>query len=155
METNRQEVAQAILQIIPSVMRFLATELRHANTPLSPPQLGVLTLLAENSYNLSELAEQHSVSLPTMSSMVSKLVAAGWVERQRSQQDRRVVMFVLTPTGGVLVQEIGQQFIGKVAEQLNRLPGDQLMTLQSGLNILQTIFTPFVLKDEGKTVKEE
>lgn len=155
METNRLEVAQAILQIIPSVMRFLASELRQANTPLSPPQLGVLTLLAEKSYNLSELAEQHSVSLPTMSSMVSKLVAADWVERQRSQRDRRVVMFVLTPSGTTLVQEIGQQFIGKVAEQLNSLPGDQLMALQSGLNILQTIFTPFVLKDEGNNIEEE
>jgi MarR family transcriptional regulator, organic hydroperoxide resistance regulator len=146
METNRHEIALAILQNIPSVMRFLAAELRQTNTPLSPPQLGVLTLLAEKSYNLSELAEQHGVSLPTMSSTISKMVKAGWLERQRSSQDRRVVMLTLTPTGHVLLEEIGQQFISKVAEQLTAVPSDKLNELQEGLTVLQTIFTPFNIK---------
>ena len=146
MSAERHEVALAILQIIPTVMRFLVAEMRQENAPLSLPQLGVLTFLAEKSYNLSELAEQNSVSLPTMSSMVSKLVAAGLVERQRSQQDRRVVMLVLTPKGSTLVQEIGQQFIKKMAEQLTAVPPDALNDLQQGLMVLQTVFTPFNIK---------
>ncbi|VAW32606.1 hypothetical protein MNBD_CHLOROFLEXI01-1184 [hydrothermal vent metagenome] len=148
MSTERQKIAQAVLQIIPSVMRFLTAELRQTNSPLSPPQLGVLTLLAEDSYNLSELAEQHGVSLPTMSSTVSKMVAAGWVQRKRSSQDRRVVMLALTPVGQTLLEEIGQQFIGKVAEQLTAVPTDKLNELQGGLTLLQTVFTPFTIKNK-------
>lgn len=146
--SNLHGIALSILQIIPSVMRFLAAEMRQANQPISPPQLGILTLLAQQSHNLSELAEQHSVSLPTMSAIVSKMVAAGWVERQRSTQDRRVVMFVLTPAGRTLLEEIGQQFIAKVAEQLTAVPANNLDDLQKGLTVLQTIFTPFVLKKD-------
>ncbi|MCP4416817.1 MAG: MarR family transcriptional regulator [Chloroflexi bacterium] len=153
MNSVRQGVALSILQIIPSVMRFLAAELRQTDTPLTPPQLGVLTLLAENSYNLSELAEQHSVSLPTMSSMVSKLVKAGWVQRQRSQQDRRVVMLDLTPAGDTLMQEIGQQFIGRVTEQLGTLSTENLETLQGGLIVLETVFYPFTFKNGGETTQ--
>lgn len=154
-DANRHQIALSILQIIPSVMRLLAAELRQADTPLLPPQLGVLTLLAEKSYNLSELAEQHAVSLPTMSSTVSKLVSAGWVERQRSQQDRRVVMFALTPTGQAIVQEIGEQLVNQVAEQLTQIPNSDLSTLQNGLAILQTVFAPFVIKNSGAAAEKK
>ncbi|MEZ4590991.1 MAG: MarR family transcriptional regulator [Chloroflexota bacterium] len=130
-------------------MRLLAAELRQANTPLLPPQLGVLTLLAEKSHNLSELAEQHAVSLPTMSSTVSKLVEAGWIERQRSRQDRRVVMLALTPAGETIVKEIGQKLVAQMAEQLALIPNHELNALQDGLTILQTVFTPFVIKNSG------
>ena len=154
MEHNHHGIAQSILQIIPSVMRFLAAELRQADVPLLPPQLGALTLLAQKSYNLSELAEQHGVSLPTMSSTMSKMVAAGWVERQRSEEDRRIVMLALTPAGHTLVQNIGQQLVHRVAKELTELPADALKDLQTGLAVLQTIFTPFVLKNSGKSTQD-
>lgn len=146
MSADRHGIALSILQIIPSIMRLLAAELRQADTPLLPPQLGALTLLAESSYNLSELAELHGVSLPTMSNTMSKLVAAGWVERHRSQEDRRVVMLTLTPSGQQLVEKIGQHLVNQVASQLTDIPNNSLETLQEGLAILQTIFTPFTIR---------
>jgi len=127
-------------------MRLLAAELRQADTPLLPPQLSALTLLGETSYNLSELAELHGVSLPTMSNTISKLVSAGWVERHRSETDRRVVMLSLTPAGQQLVKKIGQQLVNNVADQLADIPGGDLETLQDGLTILQTVFIPFTFK---------
>ena len=153
MENNRHGIALSILQIIPSVMRFLAAELRHADPPLLPPQLGALTLLAQKSCNLSELAELHGVSLPTMSGTISKMVAAGWVERQRSQQDRRVVMLALTPAGHKLVEGIGQQLVHQVAGQLAAIPDGDIEKLRDGLSILQTVFAPFVLNPHKTSEK--
>ena len=153
MEPDRHKVALSILQIIPSIMRFLAAELRQAETPLMPPQLGALTLLAQKSYNLSELAELHGVSLPTMSGTISKLVAAGWVVRQRSQHDRRVIMLNLTPEGQTLVKEIGQHLVALVADQLKTIPDTELDTLLGGMTILQTVFAPFVLKNSENNIE--
>lgn len=150
MDVNRHGIALTILQIIPSIMRLLAAELRRANVPVLPPQLGALTLLAENSYNLSELAEQHDVSLPTMSSTISKLVSNGWVKRQRLEADRRVVMLSITPAGRELIEAIGQMLVERITAQLSDIPNDELNTLQDGLTILQTVFTPFVLKNSGE-----
>ncbi|MBK8899581.1 MAG: MarR family transcriptional regulator [Anaerolineaceae bacterium] len=149
MDANRRGIALSILQIIPPIMRLLAAELRRANVPVLPPQLGALTLLAESSYNLSELAEQHDVSLPTMSSTISKLVANGWVERRRSQEDRRVVMLSITPAGRELIEEIGQMLLDRITAHLSEIPNEELHTLQGGLAILQTVFTPFVFKNSG------
>lgn len=154
MDTNRHQIAVSILQIVPSIMRLLAAELRQGHTPLLPPQLGVLTLLAEKSRNLSELAEQHAVSLPTMSSTVSKLVEAGWVQRQRSQQDRRVVMFALTTAGQDTVEKIGAKMVTLMASQLEAIPDNDLSTLEDGLAILQTIFAPFVIKNGGANLEK-
>jgi DNA-binding MarR family transcriptional regulator len=151
MDANRHGIALSILQIIPPIMRFLAGELRRANVPLLPPQLGALTLLSENSYNLSELAEQHDVSLPTMSSTISKLVSNGWVTRQRLEQDRRVVMLSITPAGRELIEEIGQLLLARITAHLSEIPNMELNTLQNGLDILQTVFAPFVFKDSGHT----
>lgn len=133
-------------------MRLLAAELRQAETPLLPPQLSALTLLGETSYNLSELAELHGVSLPTMSNTISKLVSEGWVARQRSQTDRRVVMLTLTPVGQQLIEKIGQKLINNLASQLSELPDSDLETLQASLAILQTIFTPFAFKKSAESV---
>mgnify|MGYP001123428750 CR=1 FL=1 len=154
MNTNRHQIAVSILQIIPSVMRLLAAELRQSNSPLLPPQLGVLTLLVEKTRNLSELAEQHAVSLPTMSSTVSKLVKAGWVERQRSTEDRRVVMFALTLEGHAIVQKIGEQMVSQLAEQLKTIPDADLTSLEDGLSILKTVFIPFEIKRNSETLEQ-
>lgn len=154
MDSNRQQIAVSILQIIPSVMRLLAAELRQSNSPLLPPQLGVFTLLAEKSRNLSELAEQHAVSLPTMSSTVSKLVKAGWVERQRSIEDRRVVMFALTPEGQAIFQQIGEQMVSQLAEQLKTIPHADLISLENGLSILKTVFIPFEIENSPEMLDQ-
>ncbi len=150
MDETRRGISLTILQIIPSIMRLLAAELRQWEPPLLPPQLGALTLLGETSYNLSELAELHGVSLPTMSNTISKLVEAGWVERHRSETDRRVVMLKLTPAGEELLTEIGQYLVNNVAELLSKIQNEDLATLQDGLTILQTVFTPFTFKKEEK-----
>jgi DNA-binding MarR family transcriptional regulator len=150
MNADRHGIALSILQIIPSIMRLLAAELRQADTPLLTPQLSALTLLAETSYNLSELAELHGVSLPTMSNTISKLVEAGWVSRQRSATDRRVVMLTLTAAGQQLVENIGQHLVNNVAEQISDIPDNDLETLHDGLTILQTVFTPFTFKEKEK-----
>ena len=92
-------VAYHILQIIPPVMRNVAAELRRTGQMPTPAHFSVLVLLHDQKANLSELAENQGVSLPTMSSTVSRLEERGWVTRKRCSDDRRVVWVELTPSG--------------------------------------------------------
>ena len=66
-------LARKLLQIIPSVMQTLAAELRKTGQLLSPSQFGVMVTLHYHPCNLSELAEHQGVSLPTMSSTITRL----------------------------------------------------------------------------------
>lgn len=135
--------AENVVRTIPAVMRLVATELRQQNQQLVPTQLGTLSMLAHQSCNLSELAEQSGVSLPTMSSTISKMVAQGWVQRTRAEHDRRMIVIALTPDGRELLENMAQHIISRIAHMLSPLSDAELQDLAKGLAILQKIFPPF------------
>lgn len=140
-EYNVNHTARQVLEIIPLVMRIVTAELRRGtHHPIVPAQLGVLTILAQRSCNLSELAEQHAVSLPTMSSTVSKMVEQGWVARARSSHDRRHLLIKLTPAGRTVLEQITAQMVTRVAELLTPLTAEAHKDLTAGLAVLQQVF---------------
>lgn len=155
MEANeRAIVAQEIVRTMPAVMRTVTTELRHKDYRLVPAQLVALSVLAEQSCNLSQLAEANNVSLPTMSGTISKLVAQGWVKRTRSQQDRRMILLELTEEGQAYVKEIGGYIVAQLAELLKPLSREELTAVNKGLSILQKIFPPIEpVQDNNKYEK--
>ncbi|MFN2223105.1 MAG: MarR family winged helix-turn-helix transcriptional regulator, partial [Candidatus Promineifilaceae bacterium] len=89
-------LAQEILQIIPQIMRTLAAEFRQTGQLMTPGNLQLMFMLLDGPSSLSELAELHNVSLPTMSRTVSRLEKIGWIERRSDPHDRRVTLIVLT-----------------------------------------------------------
>ncbi len=140
MDTKRLETAQQVLQIIPSVMRMVASEVRAMKSPVALNQLSVLSVLLQQKCNLSELAEYHAVSSPTMSNTISTLAQRGLVTRTRSESDRRQVLIELTPAGTAVLQEIGLQVIARMAELLAPISDEEQDTLRAGLVALHRAF---------------
>jgi DNA-binding MarR family transcriptional regulator len=79
-------VAQEIVRVIPHIMRTIVAERYCSNRPISPAHFSLLTILANHSCNLSELAVQQAVSLPAMSNSISVLVERSWVKRIQSPE---------------------------------------------------------------------
>ncbi|OIJ67523.1 MarR family winged helix-turn-helix transcriptional regulator [Streptomyces mangrovisoli] len=81
----------------------LAAELEQALAPyrLIPRELGVLALIASAGQQLSqlEIAESLGVDRTTMVGVVDSLEKKGYVERHRSDRDRRRNVVTLTPDG--------------------------------------------------------
>jgi DNA-binding MarR family transcriptional regulator len=149
---SEQILARRIIEILPTVMQVVTAELRRTQYPLVPTQLGVLTMLADHPCNLSELAEHHVVSLPTMSNIISKMVAQGWVARTRAEHDRRMLLIEITAVGRGVWLEIGRQIISRITELLTPLSADEREALLTGLVLLQTAFAvmpqPFPIEFE-------
>jgi DNA-binding MarR family transcriptional regulator len=59
--------------------------------------------------NIRALAERLCVQHHTAVALVDKLVGRGLVRRQRSTEDRRQVLVLLTETGAELLQELSRQ----------------------------------------------
>jgi DNA-binding MarR family transcriptional regulator len=137
---DKRETAENIILIVPQIMRIVTAELRQTPYPVVPAHLGVLSMLAHQSANLSELAEATAVSLPTMSNTISYMVREGWVQRTRAQHDRRMLLIEITPTGQTMIAEIYEQLISHLQTLLNPLSTTDEATLQAGLTILQTVF---------------
>jgi len=138
--TEAQQLAKQLLEIIPSVMRYLAAEIRASGHLPSPAQFGVMVTLAYHPCNLSSLAEENGVSLPTMSSTINTLVERGWVRRSRSTVDRRVVNVDITESGMnhlLEIQSHAEQKLMTLLDPVNDLDREQL---SAGLEILSNVF---------------
>jgi DNA-binding MarR family transcriptional regulator len=137
---DNRETALEVVEIVPLVMRIVAAELRRSQGAMIPAHLGVLFLLTQQSRNLSELAEQQAVSLPTMSNTVSKMAQEGWIKRTRAAHDRRMLLIEITPAGEAALAEISGHIIAAVARILQPLSAADLDTLRAGLAILRRSF---------------
>ena len=75
---------------------------------------------------LKELAEEERISAPALSGHVDRLERAGFIERVRSQVDRRRVGLVLTPEGERLLRRVRERRTAWLAERLGNLGPEEL-----------------------------
>ncbi len=140
MADDLRKLAHQILDFAPTVMRTVSSELRQSDHLLETVHFRLLWLLERHSTTLSELAERHMVSLPTMSNSVTFLEERGWVARKRSSEDRRKVMIEITPQGREVLVQARQHMDEKVAQIIGGLSVQEQAKASEGLSILQEAF---------------
>jgi len=129
--------ARTILKVMPRVMRTIGSAHQWSGLAASPVHFRLLGILAHHPCNLSELAVQQAVSLPTMSNSISVLVERGWVNRVPSQDDRRQVLLELTPDGRAMLSKMKSEAEARIVELLDDLSPKDLKDLSAGLAILE------------------
>ena len=144
MMNNTEEYALAtqILAALPMVSQTVTAGLRNHPDPIALNQVMVLRTLQDQPLNLSDLANEHMVSLPTMSNTVSRMVKQGWVTRIRSQADRRMVLIELTAVGRARLDSIFQHLADNIAALFTVLSPAEKIELERGLSLIEMIFTP-------------
>jgi len=81
-----------------------------------------------------------SVSNATMSNTLTALEERGWIERQRSTEDRRQVYIHLTPQGQRALVESTEDMEEHIAELTAGLDAEARQKLLDGLDVLETVF---------------
>ncbi len=137
---GQEQAAHLLLSLFPGVMRAIASGLRGYEPWVSPAHLRLLLNLAQRSYNLSELAAEQEVSLPTMSNSVTTLAERGWVTRERAPRDRRMLLIAITPAGRAILAQIVQQAERCLAERMAALDPQELARVTDGLKVMQAAF---------------
>lgn len=91
---------------------------------LTTPQFGVLEALHHlGSLSLGDLADKLLVTGGNITYVMDRLEERGLVERDRSTEDRRVVLARLTPEGRKLVSEVFPDHAAHVRELMDALDG--------------------------------
>lgn len=72
---------------------------------LTMPQAKTLFYLADGPRRMSGIAERLGVEMPSATTMITRLVGKGLVERQQDPADRRAVVCSLTPAGRDAVEK--------------------------------------------------
>jgi DNA-binding MarR family transcriptional regulator len=140
MRTQTHSAAKKFWIVFPTVMRTIFAESRKGDLNLAPNHFRVLGAIAARNCNLSELAEHQSVSLPTMSATVETLVERGWLERDRSEVDRREVTLRMTEEGSRVLTAEHRRLTEWVAAKMEALDPKDVKRVERALDILLALF---------------
>jgi DNA-binding MarR family transcriptional regulator len=135
--------ADLALQLRTAVGR-LSRQLRDtaAGSGLTPTETSVLfTIVRRGPLGMSELAEAEDLNPTMLSRVVSRLTAAGLVERSPDPADRRVVVAAATDAGVALRKLIQDERAAALGRELDRLDDDERSALAQALPALAKLAT--------------
>jgi DNA-binding MarR family transcriptional regulator len=136
--TDRLAEAAYVLSAADSRLRGRATRTPGA---LSLPHARALRVLAEHGpLSISELTTYTETSGAAVTQLVNGLVDAGYVTRERREDNRRVVTVTITATGRQRHEERQQVLVDAMAEQMNQLDAAQLEAAATIMRKLAIIY---------------
>lgn len=143
-EPSNDECAHIVFEVVPQVMQHLRAETRRQRGPdLSVLQLRALAYLRRNpGATLSVLAEHVGLTLPSMSSQVSGLVARNLIDRSISPEDRRFVTLRLTEQGSLVLESARQGAQESLAKTLSVLTPHDRSVVVNAMLLLERVFNP-------------
>ncbi len=134
------EQAEQLVQLQDHLMRSFLFQNRHVrklDAPLPPQEVRVLFALASSGASrMGELARHLVVSVSSLTAIVNRLVARGFVARCPSGKDRRVVLVDLTPEGRRRHEERRLARLGMARAMLGALTATEQ---RSFLNLMRKI----------------
>ena len=137
------DVATLLMEVVPLVMSFIRTEMRHRRMPgLSIPQLRTLVFLYRNQdVMLSQVAERIGLKLPSTSKLVDSLVERKLVIRSVSPDDRRCNRLKLSPNGLAEMVRARRSTGVILVKKLATLTPEQQDRIATALLDLRPLFT--------------
>jgi DNA-binding MarR family transcriptional regulator len=146
-------LAAALLTIVPKVLRRLRADLlfleeekadvcvglrEMSELRATPGQLTLLSILVEcERCMMQELAEQLVVTPSTVTAMIKRLLALGYVERCRDDADWRTVWVVPTERGRQVVDTYNRAALVSFQRRLAQLSDDERQKLGEALPALR------------------
>jgi len=143
MATSPAVCAQAILDVVPQVMRTIRTEMRkHRTADLSVPQFRTLAFIDRNAKaSLSDAADHIGLTLPSMSKIVDGLVTRKLITRQTDPTDRRRLTLALTRSGLAALDASRTATRACLAESLAALTDAERASVVKAMEALRPIFS--------------
>lgn len=100
------------------------------------------TISRDGPITLSRLAAEEHVTPPTVTKLVDKLEARGFVSRQIDPTDRRVCRVTITRAGTKQLESIRVRRTEWLIERLSALPADDLARLVDAIDVLEALSNP-------------
>ncbi|AMA73196.1 MULTISPECIES: MarR family winged helix-turn-helix transcriptional regulator [Aneurinibacillus] len=129
-----------LLEELEEIFRVLSRKINsnlHKNTEsgLTGSQALLLEILeTQGPKRVSDLANELNITLPSVTGLSDRLIAGGYVERKRSEKDRRIVLLEITEKGRETLQKaqlIRKELMKKFYECLSAQDIEDLIRIYS------------------------
>lgn len=138
------EKGELIANLLRDVKQLFKHEMNDlfVNSELTVSQFSVIKVLKEKGESkISEISEALYLTDSTVSGIIDRLEARGFVERIRSKEDRRVVNVRLTDKANAFGKEMYTKVIEHMEEMLKDVDEAELQKVIDGLETLKKIFS--------------
>lgn len=135
-ESNVDAIVETLVYLYTESRRLTKAKAREFG--LTGPQLTVIKMLDQlGKLSLSSLSSRIQARNSTVTGIIDRMEREGWVQRERSTKDRRIVLIKLTEQGKKLAGEIEVEPMEIFRDGLASLPADDLGELFRILGVLQ------------------
>lgn len=111
-----------------------------ADGQLSDSQASILSkVVRDGPQSISALSEFEGMTPPSMNQIVNALVERGYVERQRTDRDRRQVLAVATELGIALTEANIRHRHEWLSAQLEQLSAEELRALEKAAAVMRRL----------------
>jgi len=139
------EIMQSLRRMIKSLQDY--SRMISSHFGITGPQLWALkTICQRGNLSLGELSRGMYLHPSTVSGVVDRLEKKGFVLRDRTEKDRRVVKVCLTPKGKMLVRRTPNPVQGKMIYGLRKLKKEKLNLIHGSVQELVEIMEAQNLK---------
>lgn len=131
--TNQQDVAETIYRLLVTLFRGLPRD-------MSLTSIATLSTLERSGpRRITDLAAIQGVAQPSMTTLITNLERAGYVERRSDPDDRRVSLVAVTPAGATYIHTRRRAGAEAIAELVEHLPDEEIATLTAAAPALHHI----------------
>jgi len=142
MVVNPQESARELLEVVPTVMRDIRSEMRSRRSPeLTVPQFRTLAFVnRKEGPSLSEVADHMGLTPPSTCRLVDGLIARGMMTRQGHPTDRRRLRLAVTRRGQMILEASRRGTLAYLADRLDGVAPDDRVVIVKAMEILRSVF---------------
>lgn len=132
MKNDSFEIAMLIKEIYGSTIGIVSDNLRECG--LTHQQITVIKLIAHGKkVTVSDLCKKMSLSKGTVSGIVKRLEEAGYVQKLRSNEDKRVTYIIFTDRGMEYAKEFKDTMNNSFNKIVEKLTEDEIVELKNNL----------------------
>ena len=143
MDNSPRACADALLEIVPLLMRNIRAKVRRLSGPeLSVAQFRALAFLGRNEHAmLGDVANFLALTLPAASKLIDGLVGVGYATREIDPEDRRKVVLALTTAGRRKYAAALKFTADFLAERVSHLGDPERTAIARAMKALEEVFT--------------
>jgi DNA-binding MarR family transcriptional regulator len=137
-ESRRRDVSEIVnsIRLLQGVSRCQSREFVRKHW-ITGQQLGALRIVALSpGISLRKLSERLYLHISTVSGIVDRLEKKGYVVREHSDEDRRMVKLNVTADGRRVIRRTPLAGMGLLIHTIDQLPVGQLRDILKGLRLL-------------------
>lgn len=136
--SKKVQIVKTLKDVVHSLKKTLKDEYKDVN--LTRPQ-GMLmgTLIHSGKMKISDLSEKMNLSNSTVSGILDRLEKQGFVERTRSEEDRRVVYINVTSEFKKIYEDKFKEVEKNIEFKMSEATEEEIDKIAEGLNILKRL----------------